>query len=154
MGHQDRGDTQFLLQGTDPTTKLAPHLRVERREGLVEQQYVRLDRQGPRQGHPLALAAGELVRITIGELLQANEAEQLLHLRLSLRARDLLYLQSVGDVGEDGQVAKRCVILEAKADVAVAGGRRRHVAISQANSPAVERREPGDDSQQRRLART
>ena len=47
---------------------LAPRQRVERGEGLVHQQDVGLHRHGARNGDALLHAAGQRVRIGIGEL--------------------------------------------------------------------------------------
>jgi len=38
-----------------------------------------LDGQRPGQGHPLALAAGELRRVALGEMLDVHQLEQLVH---------------------------------------------------------------------------
>src|SRR5450756_2424947 len=45
-------------------------LGVQRGQGLVEQQHLGLDGQRPRQGHPLLLAAGHLVGVSLGLSLQ------------------------------------------------------------------------------------
>ena len=57
--------------------QLLADLGVERAERLVEQQHLRLDRQRAGQRHPLALAAGELRRVAVRELLEVHELEQL-----------------------------------------------------------------------------
>ena len=56
---------------------LAAQLLVERRERLVEQQHARPLDQRARERHPLALAAGELVRLAP---LEAFELDQRQHL--------------------------------------------------------------------------
>ena len=52
------------LDAADLVAQLDPDLGVERGQRLVEQQHRRLDRQRPGEGHPLLLAAGQLVRRT------------------------------------------------------------------------------------------
>ena len=61
---------------------LHPHARerVERAERLVEQQHLGVVHQRPGQGDALGHAAGELVRVGVGERLEADEAEELVHL--------------------------------------------------------------------------
>ena len=53
-----------------------PGLRVERGERLVEQQHVRIDGERARQRRALAHAAGQLVRIVIGELGETESFQQ------------------------------------------------------------------------------
>ena len=45
------------MQLAQPAAQLAPYRRVERAERLVEQQHLRLDRQGAGERDALALAA-------------------------------------------------------------------------------------------------
>src|SRR5436853_410988 len=58
-----------------PGAELLAHARVEGAEGLIEQEHARLDRQRAGQRHPLALAAGELRRIALGETLELDELQ-------------------------------------------------------------------------------
>jgi hypothetical protein len=51
-----------VVQAAQPAAQLLAHLGVERAEGLVEQQDLRLDGQRPGQRDALALAAGKLRR--------------------------------------------------------------------------------------------
>ena len=53
---------------------------VERRDGLVEHDQLRVERERARDADPLALAAGELVREAVRVLrAEADRAQQLLH---------------------------------------------------------------------------
>ncbi len=78
VGDEDRGDVDLVMQRAQPFAQLLAHLGVERAEGLVEQQDARLDRERARERNALALAAGELARIAVGEPVELNEIEQLL----------------------------------------------------------------------------
>ena len=51
-------------------------LRVKRRERLVEQQELRLDRESARDIDALAHAARELVRIVLGKAAEPDEVDQ------------------------------------------------------------------------------
>jgi hypothetical protein len=62
VGDEDSGDPQLALDLPDGAPQLQTHLGVEGAEGLVEQQYLGLVGQRPRDGDPLLLAAGELAR--------------------------------------------------------------------------------------------
>ena len=63
VGDEEGGGPDVELDPPDLVAELDPHLRVERRERLVEQQHRRLDGQRPGQRHALLLAAGELVGV-------------------------------------------------------------------------------------------
>ena len=64
VGHEQRRRADRDLDAADLLAELAADLRVERRERLVEQQHLGLDRERPRQRDALLLAAGQLVRIS------------------------------------------------------------------------------------------
>ena len=63
VGDEQRRGADRDLDAADLLAQLPAHLGVERRERLVEQQHLGLDREGPGQRDPLLLAAGQLVRI-------------------------------------------------------------------------------------------
>jgi hypothetical protein len=52
----------LALQLVEQLQDLRLHGHVERRHGLVEHQHFGIEHQGPRDGHPLALAAGQRAR--------------------------------------------------------------------------------------------
>ena len=54
------------MDAADLVTELDPHLGVERRQRLVQEQHLRLDRQRAGQCHPLLLTTGHLVRVPVG----------------------------------------------------------------------------------------
>ena len=86
------GTAKLLLQLAEQVDHTAPNRGVERGHRLVEQHQPRLAGQRARDPDTLALAAGELVRVTRRvSLLQADSLERLPHLRLRLglaRARE------------------------------------------------------------------
>ena len=64
----------LLVQPPQPAAQLLPHLRVQRPERLVEQQHLRLDREGPGERDALALPAGELGGPALGQHVELHEA--------------------------------------------------------------------------------
>ena len=76
---EDRGDVQLLVQAAQPAAQLLAHLGIERAERLVEQQHARADGERARERDALALAAGKLRRIAVGEPAELHELEQLAH---------------------------------------------------------------------------
>ena len=60
--HQD-GQAELIAEPEEKAKDLAAHRRVEVRHGLVGHQHHRIENQGSRDHHPLALPSGELVRV-------------------------------------------------------------------------------------------
>ena len=96
VGERDRlfeivGDEQHRLAVGAPQIEQQiahdlPRLRVERAERLVHQQDLRIADQHLREPDALALAAGEHVRIAVGEGGEADALEPILRARASLAA--------------------------------------------------------------------
>ena len=63
MGDEDDGLVQHALQPHQLVLHLAADQRIERRERLVEEPDLRLDRQAAGDADALLLAAGQLARI-------------------------------------------------------------------------------------------
>src|SRR5882757_6806106 len=76
MGDENGGVAGAVVDVAQPAAQLAAHLRVERAERLVEQKHLGLDRHGAGERHALALAAGELRRVTLLQSRQLDEIEQ------------------------------------------------------------------------------
>jgi hypothetical protein len=116
-GHQDR----HALRGdlADHGQHLADQLRVQRAGDLVEQQHSRPHGQGPGDGHPLLLAAGEPVGVLAGLVGQTDAGQERpgLLLRLGLRAA-VHDRGSQGHVVQHGQVREQVVGLEHHAEPA------------------------------------
>jgi hypothetical protein len=130
---------------------LAARERVERGEGLVHQQHARLHRQRARDGHALLHAAGELVRMHVGELGQAHLVEvvqrALGRFLLAQRARGE---QREHDVLLDRLPWRQLVELLEHDDAVGAG--LRHAPAVEADLAFHRRDETGHRLQQRRLA--
>ena len=70
-------DAELALQALQFLAHAHAQKRVERRQRLVEQQHLRLGDQRARQRDALLLAAGELRRQALGELLHLDQFEEL-----------------------------------------------------------------------------
>ena len=70
---------QLVVQAAQPAAQLLAHLGVERAERLVEQQHARAHRQRAGERDALALAAGKLRGIPVGQPVELHQLEQLLH---------------------------------------------------------------------------
>ena len=67
MGDDDEGQAEVVLEVAQLELGLLAELPVERAERLVEEQHLRLLGERAGERHPLALAAGELVGLALGE---------------------------------------------------------------------------------------
>ena len=153
VGDEDAGDAQLIVQPPQPTAQVFPHLGVERPERFIQEQHARLRGQGAGQGHALPLAAGELRRVAPFQLFQLHQRQQLAHPRRDLGVLPAPDAQAEGDVLEDRHVTEQGVMLEHEADVAVAGRLRGHLVVVGQDGAAVGVFQPGDDAQERGLAR-
>ena len=89
MADEEIGQAEFALQVDQQIEHLRLDRLVERGDGLVEDDKPRRQRQRPRDVDALALAAGNLVRIAVGESFgpQADLAEQFARQRARRRRR-------------------------------------------------------------------
>ena len=122
-------------------------LRVERAEGLVEEQDLRLVGERARDGHALLLPARELRGELLAVLLEVDEFEQVVDLLFDFAPLPAAYAQPVADVLLDGHAREERVGLEDDADAALARGQLRHVAAVEDDAPRVGLLQPGDDAQ-------
>ena len=76
VGDDDHGGVP-LGQAPDDLEHLAGELWVQGRGGLVKAENVRVQSQGPGDGYPLLLAAGELVGIVVGPVAEPHLLQQL-----------------------------------------------------------------------------
>ena len=137
---QDR-DPQLVAELHQQGEDLAAHRRVEVRHGLVGDDDLRLEHEGPRDHDALALAAGELVREEQVEALGGPQPRARQRLRdeillgLAVRALiDLVDPQALGDdlVDRLARVQRRRRVLEHHLDLAP----------ERAEAPAVRRQAP------------
>ena len=95
-------------------------------EGLIEEKHRRHLHKGAGDGDALLLAAGELLRTALRELVNLHELRDLHGLVAHLLLRKLLAAAQVSerehDVVENGQVRVERVVLEYQTDAAVLGG--------------------------------
>ena len=98
VGDDDEGDAGLLLDVHDFELRVLAQLLVERAERLVEQQHLGLLGERAGQRHALALAAGQLMRLALGERRELDQIEHLLHAVLALGVGHLLVLEAVADI--------------------------------------------------------
>ena len=85
MGDEDQRQTQLALQAAQQVQHLRLNRDIQRRDRLVGDQQLGLERDRARDADPLALSAGELMRIAVVVLrVQPDAVHQLLHPALAL----------------------------------------------------------------------
>ena len=149
---EDRRHVDVVVEAAQPRPQLLADAGVERAEGLVEQEDLRLDGERPRERHPLPLAAGELRGVAVGEAVQLHEREQLVHAGAHLALRTLADGEPERDVLEHRHVLERRVVLEHHADAALLRSHVRGVLAEDLDSALVGLLEAGDHPEERRLA--
>src|SRR5262249_62035226 len=93
-----------LVQAAEPLAELLAHLRVERAEGLVEQEHLRLGGERARERDALALPARELRRHRALVAVELDQTEELVHAVADLGLRSVAHAEPEADVGEDRHV--------------------------------------------------
>ena len=144
--------SELALQLADFDAHLLAQLGVEIGQRLIEQQHVGPENQRAGQRHALLLAAGQLSRQPLAQVLEAHEAQCLGNLRRHLRLRHLAHLEAERDVLGHRQMRKQRVALEHEAGVALPGRQRGNVALAQTHAAGRRLDEARHDAQRRRLA--
>jgi hypothetical protein len=122
MRHVDRRHAEPRVELRQRRAHLDAELRVEVREWLVHQERLRLAHDRAPHRHALALSAGELRRLALEQLLQAEQFRHLLHAAPRLVFRHAPNFQPVADVLAHAHMRIERVALEDHRDVAAARG--------------------------------
>src|SRR5712691_7852917 len=122
MGDVDGGDADFALQALELDLHVVAKLLVEGAERLVEEEHGGPRDEGPRQGHPLLLAPGELARIARAIGREPDQRERLADAALELPALHPRHAEPEGDVLIDGAMGEERVVLEDHAHAPAMGG--------------------------------
>src|ERR1051325_4404403 len=123
--------------------------RGERPEGLVHENHRRLVGERADDRGALAHAAGELRRIIFLETRKAGERDKVVQLPLALLARIALRVEAEGDVFLEREPREKLALLRHVAD---SGVELSHFLSLIENPSAGDRRQAGDEFEQRRFA--
>ena len=164
VGDIDEGDAHLLLDALELDLHVLAELQVEGAQGLVQKQYLGPVDKGPGDGHPLLLAAGELVRPPVLKALEADGLQHLQHPLADLLLGDLdglfrvvgvralLHPEAEGHVLKNVQVREEGVLLEDGVDLPLVGRNVIDPHTVEEHVAAGGRREAADDPQRRGLA--
>src|SRR3546814_619815 len=152
VGDDHEGDAGLFLDVHQLELGLRAQVLVERAERLVEQQHLRLLHQAARESDALALAAGKLVRLALGEGAELDHLDHLVDAPLDLRLWHAVLLQAEGDVLLDVHVREERIGLEHHVDRPLVGRHARHVPAFQQDLAPAGDFEAGQHAQQGGLA--
>jgi hypothetical protein len=152
VGDQNGGGSGLAQDREDIGSDRGPHGRVERGEGLVQEDDLGTDGERPGQGDPLLLAAGELVRIAAAVPGQAHQLEELVDLAPAIRTPG----KTEGHIAANAQVREERALLGHVADPPPFAGHEMtprivDEVIPDPDLPAVGPLEAGHNPQQRGL---
>ena len=140
------------MQAFDFGAHLDPQLGVEVRQRLVEQKQLRLARQGPAHGHPLALTARELAGFAVEQVLHLQHARHLIDAALPLGLGHIAHFQRKTDVVGHRHGGVERVALKHHGDVALRRGHTHHIATANAQLAAAGLFQARNDVEQGGLA--
>ena len=136
-----------LMEARDLRPRLDAELRVEVGQRLVHEEDLRLADDRPAERDALALAAGQLLRLAVEELLQAQDPGGLADPGFDLGLGELAELQPERHVVPDRHVRVERVALEHHRDVAVLRGNVVDDAIADQERSFGDVFQPGDHPQ-------
>ncbi len=119
MRHVDRSRAHLLVHLLDFRPHLHPQLGVEVRQGLVEQEHLRVAHDSAAHGDALALAAGKSLRLAFEQLRDIEDAGGFVDTLLDISLREPLEAQSEGHILRHRHVRIERIVLEHHGDVAV-----------------------------------
>ena len=127
-------------------------LRVQRAEGLIQQQNFRLVRECARDSDTLLLSARKLSRHALVHAFEGYQSEQFLPSLATVGCPHSADAQCKFDVVRHGHVTEQRVVLEYEADSAFLGGHVGHVAAMQRDAAVVYTGQAGDCPEERAFA--
>ena len=122
VGDKDEGDARLLLDLFQFHLHVLAQLQVQGPQGLVQQQDLGAGHQGPGDGHPLLLAAGQAGDSAVFKTAQGHQREHLVDLGLNLPLGHLLLPKGEGHVFKDVQMGEEGILLKNSVDVPFVGG--------------------------------
>ena len=117
--HEQAGDAQFAVQFLNLEPCLGTQFGVQVGQGFVEQEHLWLAHDGAAHGHALALATGQLTRLSLQQLRQLQNRCGLIHSGFDLGQRHFGDFQAVGHVVEHAHVRVQRIVLKYHGDVAL-----------------------------------
>src|SRR5439155_22357396 len=112
MGDVNEGDADTLLDGAQFVAHMLAKLEIERRQGLIEKQHLRLDGKCARNGNALFLATGEFAHQLVALARQGDEIQEIFGAAAAIGLVDAKQASSISDVFSNRHQREQCEILE------------------------------------------
>src|SRR5882757_4261525 len=146
------GYAEFVLQTDEFELRVLTQFLIEGSQRLIEQQQLRAFNQRTRQRHALFLAAGQLMRLALGEAAELHEIQHRRHAFSDLGLRHSILFQAERDVLFHAHVREQRVRLKHHIDRAFIGRHARHIFAVDENAPGTWGFETAQHAQQGGLA--
>ena len=121
VGDDDDRDAQFAVDLLDQLQDGVGRVGVKGTRRFVAEQHLRVGRQGAGNGNALFLAAGQLGRVGVGFVRQADQLQQFAGAGLGLFLRDLGKLHREHNVAQAGPLHQQVELLEYHRNFAAGG---------------------------------
>src|SRR6266567_3376424 len=154
VSHVHRGDGDALAQALELDAHVGPELGIEVGQRLVEQKHLRMAHDAAPERHPLLLPAGELARLALEQIADAENLRGAGDLLADHFLAGAPVAQAEREIVVDRHVLIERVVLEHHGDVAVLRRQPVHHALADADGARRDLLEAGDEPQRRRLAAT
>ena len=152
VGHVDGGGLEAVVQALELDAHLHPELGVQVGQRLVEQEHLGMADDGASDRDALALAARELARLALEQLLDAEDLGRLVDAFGDLGLGELAHLEPERHVVVHGHVRVQRVVLEHHRDVAVLRGQIVDHPLADRDLPGGDLLQAGDHAERGRLA--
>ncbi len=149
----DRRELSLALESDEELPQLRAAVGIHRRQRLVQQEQCGVGAEGAGERHALLLSAGEPADAAVGEADEPDVVEAGAGACAALAARDARGAERERDVLGHVEVRQKSRLLEDDRDATLVGRNVGKRAAASADHAGVERGQPGDRAQQRRLAR-
>ncbi len=154
MGHMNHSRAEPLVELYELSPERCAERVIEIRERLVQEQDGGFSGYRAAQRNPLPLAAGKLGGAAVQQLVDAEYPGHGMDPLAPLAAHDAPGLESKTQVVEDAEVRIKRGVLEDHGHIAAVRGDAAHVMAADQDCTRVWRFEPGDQPQERGLARS
>ena len=152
MRDENKGDAGLVLQPFQLDLHLLAQLQVQRRQGFVEKQHLRLGGECPGQGHALLLAARQLAGLARGHRVQFHQRQHAGGAGRDLGLGAALHFQPETHVLGHRQMREQGIALEHRVDGPTVRRQVGDVLPVEQDLPAGGCLEPRNQAQERGLA--